>query len=709
MLLNNDIIKYPLTGEYYRFLYENNCKYFFIKLFTSKIVIISPEKIDIEKEIYDGVAVVEDSDPVYRITDEQNLAKGTIDLLDKAAQIIEYIYSIEGEPGILYKNIRRHVILKAIEKFDVSEKTIYKYLRKYWQGGKLRHSLLSNFYKCGARGKDKDKVGTKLGRTSNYTYKTGELDHVFVNEEVKGIFNISYNAFVGKMSLPKIYEQMIGKYFSDENVEGNESTKKVKDMVMRPTFRQFKYWVNKNKKREEDLIREIGEKKFNLNYRSLNSDSIYETNGPGFRYQVDATIADVYLVNSMKRDSVIGRPVVYTAVDVFSREITSLHICLEGPSWVGVSSLLYNCMEDKVQYCKKYGIDIHHDDWPCVGMPKVILADRGEFISKEGERAIKNLHIAFEFAPTGRGDAKGIVEQNFHIINSEIKHWLPGNVKKEYRERGQRDCRLDAKLDIYEFTQIMIYTVLKRNRSLMKNYPLSPEMVQDGINPIPNEIWNWGIKNKTGNLRRVQEEVLRVNLMRKDKAVVTENGIQFNNGLYTCSIAEEEKWYSRARKNGRWYVNIVYDNRNLNNIYIMDEKNNTFTKCALNENSSLNALYKGKTYEEIVDYHFEKNVRNKRMETDMLDIACEMNDNIQSVIENAIDKSEGRKIAKVTDIEENRKNENSRLRKEQALTNSKGLYNQNNTEGDQGELKKQEDEIDLKKGFIEQIARLIGK
>jgi hypothetical protein len=595
--------------------------------------------------------------------------------------------------------------LQAEEKFNISEKTIYKYLRKYWQGGKLRYSLLPEFYKCGARGVNRNASGIKLGRDSDYTHKTGEQDRICVDQEIKGIFNMAYNVFNGKLSLPKVYEQMIKKYFRNENTDGTEPTKMVNAIDLLPTYRQFKYWVYKNKKNEEDLIREIGEKKFCLNYRSLNSDSTFETSGPGFRYQVDATIADVYLVNSIKRDSIIGRPIIYTAADVFSRLITGLHICLEGPSWVGASSLLYNCMEDKVLYCKKYGIDICLDDWPCFGIPKVILADRGEFISKEGERAIKNLQIAFEFAPTGRGDAKGIVEQNFHAINTEIKHWLPGNVKKEYRERGQRDCRLDAKLDIYEFYQIMIYTVLKRNKSLMKNYPLSPEMIEDGINPIPIEIWNWGIKNKTGNLRRVQDEMLRINLMRKGTAAITESGIRFSGGLYTSNIAETEKWYSRARKNGRWYVDIVFDDRDISTIYIVDEKNNTFNKCALKENSSLYALYKDKTYEEIVDYHFEENVRNKKMQVDMLDNVCKMNDSIQSIINNAIDKSKGKKITKVANIDDNRKNENCSLRKEQALTNSTSQNSEDSIGEGQEELNKHEEIIDLNRGYVDKLQK----
>src|SRR5699024_11939342 len=65
-----------------------------------------------------------------------------------------------------------------------------------------------------------------------------------------------------------------------------------------------------------------------------------ETNGPGTRFQIDATIADIYLVSSLDVNKVIGRPVIYAVLDVYSRIITGLYVGLEGPSWIGAMMAL---------------------------------------------------------------------------------------------------------------------------------------------------------------------------------------------------------------------------------------------------------------------------------------------------------------------------------------------------------------------------------
>lgn len=98
--------------------------------------------------------------------------------------------------------------------------------------------------------------------------------------------------------------------------------------------------------------------------RGLLSTSAAETWGPGARYQIDATLADVYLVSRLKRDR-IGRPVLYIVIDVFSRMIVGIYVGLEGPSWVGAMMALANTAADKVAYCRQFGREIELEDWPC--------------------------------------------------------------------------------------------------------------------------------------------------------------------------------------------------------------------------------------------------------------------------------------------------------------------------------------------------------
>src|SRR5690625_7427785 len=102
-----------------------------------------------------------------------------------------------------------------------------------------------------------------------------------------------------------------------------------------------------------------------------------ETNGPGTRFQIDATIADIYLVSSLDVNKVKGRPIIYGVLDVYSCIITGLYVGLEGPSWIGAMMALYYMVEEKVEFCKEYGIDISPEQWPTRQLPVVSIADRG--------------------------------------------------------------------------------------------------------------------------------------------------------------------------------------------------------------------------------------------------------------------------------------------------------------------------------------------
>jgi len=73
-----------------------------------------------------------------------------------------------------------------------------------------------------------------------------------------------------------------------------------------PTFGQYKYWFKKEMDLEHSLISRHGSKRFNLDYRPVLGSSTFESFGPGSRFQIDATVADVYLVSEYKREWIIG-------------------------------------------------------------------------------------------------------------------------------------------------------------------------------------------------------------------------------------------------------------------------------------------------------------------------------------------------------------------------------------------------------------------
>lgn len=204
-------------------------------------------------------------------------------------------------------------------------------------------------------------------------------------------------------SLKDVYHFILRDFYSDRYKENGEIQYLVWETNRIPSYHQFYYWFKKFEDPKKIFNSVKVRKEFELKHRPILSDSKSETNGPGTRFQIDATIADIYLVNSFDVNKVIGRPVIYALIDVYSRTITGLYVGLEGPSWLGAMMALDNMVANKVEFCKEYGIDITEEQWPTKHLPEIIIADRGEFEGYSVENLINNLNIKIENTTAYRG------------------------------------------------------------------------------------------------------------------------------------------------------------------------------------------------------------------------------------------------------------------------------------------------------------------
>lgn len=328
-----------------------------------------------------------------------------------------------------------------------------------------------------------------------------------------------------------------------------------------------------------------------------------------------------------------------------------------------------NAASDKVKYCAEYGIEITEAEWPCQGVPSAIRGDRGELESKSADTLVNALNVRVENAPPFRADMKGIVEQHFNTINGIAIAPLPGHVKPDMSERGGKDYRLDAKLDIHQLTKILIQCVLyHNNHHLLESYERIEDMLTDGVPPIPLELWNWGIMHRSGALRAFSEETVKLALMPVDTASVTMKGIRFKNLYYLCERAATEHWFEKARTKGSWNVNISYDPRNMSAIYVREPDGSVDT-CWLSE---WQEKYLGKCLYEINRLReSEKIIRRKNAPKEMASKA-ELSTAIDSVIAEAEEMARQTVLPKskserTKNIRANRASEKEKNRKEEAF------------------------------------------
>ena len=285
----------------------------------------------------------------------------------------------------------------------------------------------------------------------------------------------------------------------------------------------------------------------------------------------------------------------YFQMDSYSHIVTGMNISLDPPSWENAARTILNSVENKVDYCARYGIAITEEEWPCMHFPTVILADRGEVESRTADLLCKHLGIAVENAPPCRGDLKGIIEKHFDLINIDMTS-LPGKVEKDFRQRCTKDYRLGAALDLYEFTAIIIRCVLQYNNyHYMEAFRKTPQMRQLHVKPVPRDIWNFGIRYMSGGLRTMDRESVRYHLLPKGEASITRFGIHFDGRYYSCGQAEQERWFDIARTDSSWKVTAAYDPRDAGLIYISPSAGASPIECHLMDKDR---IYEGTSAEE---------------------------------------------------------------------------------------------------------------
>jgi hypothetical protein len=466
---------------------------------------------------------------------------------------------------------------------------------------------------------------------------------------------------------------MIKEFFAEDfYFEGNVRKSILVPQDQKPTFSQFRYWFEKEQNIEKTHISRGGPRKYALESRALLSSSTAEVYGPGSRYQIDATVADVYLVSRYNRNWIIGRPVVYLVVDVFSRMVVGINVGLEGPSWIGAMMALANAAADKVSFCREYGISITEDEWACHHMSDAILGDRGEMESRMVEVLIANLNVRIENAAPYRGDLKGIVERHFLTLNQKVKPFLPGYVVPDANKRLGKDYRLDAKLDIYQFTEIIIHCALHHNNGqYLESYDRDATLVAEDVPAIPVELWKWGIKNRSGRLRSFPEDIVKLNLMPTGSARIAEDGIRFKKMRYSCEKAIRENWFEVARiKKRTEKIEISYDPRNTNYLYIKSQDGRSFEKCYLLESEE---RYMNKSMAE-VEYLIEYEKYQKQRHTgDKQQSKVDLAANIEGIVRAAEEMTDqvrdktASKASRVANIKGNRSFERSNLSEEQAF------------------------------------------
>lgn len=486
-------------------------------------------------------------------------------------QKFELIKSIANkEPEIFWSKSRGKLIRNESDRTGKPQKTIYLLLKRYWFYGKSINGLLHDYNDVGVTG-DKRTINIKTGPKTE--------DHNFiVTAKDKEIFKSAIQKYHSalKMNLTATHKHMCEEHYNEGFYRKHEVKVPIINMTNCPSIKQFRYWYQKEYNKKSRLAAKVGNRKAEIRARALLGSPTEEIHNPGALYETDSTPADVLLLSSDYL-TVIGRPHVYFVKDVMSRLITGMHISKTN-SWVESMMALENASTDKVEFCAKYGVSIHEEDWPSKHLPQKMVGDRGEMKSKNSNNLV-NLNVRLANPPSYRADLKPYIEQQFRNFCGRVKELIPGAVHKEHRERGELDPSKKSVYTFEVFTKIVILFVLEYNRkALSDDFLVTSEMARDNVDLTPISIWNWGAKRSL--LHEEPRELIRYVLLPKEEGVVTRRGINVNQLNYACELGVKEGWFEDEQIEGKHQIEVSYDPRNSSSIFIR-LKNGSIVQCSL--------------------------------------------------------------------------------------------------------------------------------
>ncbi len=512
--------------------------------------------------------------------------------------------------------------LRQIElEYDIKKTTLRHIYIQYIQSGLDDMVLLDKrSSNVGNLKKSPYQYGNKRpGRTANDEFSS----KVIINDVIQKQFD---DAIKERLSgrcktYESAYSWLISKYYSESYIQNGSLIIGQQSEVKIPSKRQFTYYARKKVSKEALDVVKTSKQEVRNDKRLLLSDTYNDALGPGDLVEIDAVEVDVALVSSHDRKQAIGRPILYLMIDVYTRMIIAMTVSLHNNAALALTNLFLNLSDDKKEYCTKYGHYIKDTAWISNIIPRRIRVDRGsDFKSDPFGKICEELGIDRQLVPGATGSLKGNIEQEFRTLHAAQKPHLDG--KGVISQRHDSNHHKKAILTIEEYTKMAVDFVLHHNTMACANYPLTADMIKNGVHAVPCELWRYGSR-KYGAPRPITNlDMFRYTLMEPVKASIDRSGI-VSNELYYINAQDQsllDKMYMLQNKRESFEARI--DPRDITNLYYL--RNGQLMMAGLNPLKTANDGFEGMTLFEYKAFLAEKRrlikegeIRNQRVKNSM--------------------------------------------------------------------------------------------
>lgn len=448
------------------------------------------------------------------------------------------------------------VVALAMSAGDGTRATIYRLWKLLCEHGFDESSLHPRFDRCGAPGTlrpaqaGQTKVGRKcalerIGEPIPHPQRpTTEADRIKILQHARLLAK-------GGMSFSAMYDQIVHRVYVTQYEQTERGRRGIAPAQGTfPNKRQVRHIIESGTKRLERVLRATTKGHFQRNLRGLQGKAYDNVAGPGHAYAIDATIGDIHLRSSVNRAWLIGRPVVYMVVDIWSTAIVGFYVCLAGPSWDTAKVALFSACSDPRLMAELWGFEYIEALTPAPTAPFQVWTDRGEYVSARARETCLALGINFAIDPPYRPDMKGLVEVLHRITKDEQYRFLPGAINARRKELENRPNAKESALTMHEYVRYLHGIFSHYNLFANRTYRLTVEMIGAGVEPTPAGLWRFGHEVGIGYRKAIAQDRLISGLLQRGTAVASRGGIYHESLQYEAEIATLQEWTAHARNFG---------------------------------------------------------------------------------------------------------------------------------------------------------------
>ncbi len=481
---------------------------------------------------------------------------------------------------------------------------VVSYLRLFWCYGQVKNALVPNLAARGGRGKARLVLpdSPKRGRPRDFVEQHG-IPGVNLTPEHEAAIMQAYRLFKPQRRTDKQIWKAALEICGEEAIVGGVLRRLPLPAAEAFTLRQFRYTVEKRLDAVQRFKLEKGETLFNQVARPKLGNTMDMAPGPGSVYQIDATVGDIYLRSAASHKDMVGRPVIYLVLDMYSRMIVGYFVALHGPSWETARGALANAFSDKVEYYASIGRPMSRHEVPARGKCRGLMGDRGwDHLCKAAGDAAHELGYKLSNLPPFRCDLKGLVEGSFDVANVEMIAKAPGAWRK--REPGETPNVMDGAYTLAEFRSYLGVQIVKHNNTHEILNPPPDWDASLGRAPTPVMLWNHGCA-MSGAPDNADDNWIRARMLSRGTAREHREGLKFRGLYFKPSELREDLNVRLSNTTGRRWrpVSIRWHEGTSDWILVPDDED--FLVYVRKDSKT---TYKGMTFDEI---DFERKLRNR--------------------------------------------------------------------------------------------------